>query len=320
LIRIRSKNETSSSVVAYNEILKLIPPNAFVIIQNAECMHIGDVVERMIKIFENDKDAIIFPECWSTMNDKMSEELFLKRNDKELVQQFISFPHKNRDGYYGWYIHKQNRPLHFHFCVGMSMHQILQNGMFNIDFMNVVGYDDNDFAERLVYQSHKLHKIYYLEHVHHAFVVHQYHDKFYKHSIINSQHFYFLHRKYEVVLNHLESDFVKCAKTAVFYTDKGIESFLIWHPYWIVYTNSNIQSPNVVGFDNKNMSFPHFQCKHPILFQGSLSMIRFSDPYITKRNIAFVDNNGNPLFEWIALPNDTKFYKKILDTDYILII
>ena len=116
-----------------------------IIIQNPECMHIGDIILFLVNnITINDYYAF---SCFSTNNNDINNELvraenkFAKINDDNFLSRNI--PGIN------WYNHPSIRPVSYHFCTAIYKEKLnLLNG-FDPSYSQGYGYDDDEFLFRV---------------------------------------------------------------------------------------------------------------------------------------------------------------------------
>ena len=167
-----------NSVYSYNNLFKYIN-SEFVIIQNSECMHIGDIIKYTVENI-NKNNLISFP-CWSSSNEELNTELFINRHNSNNINsiienkwtELIDYPKEYR----GWYNHKLLRPQCLHFCNSLHIETFKKVGIFNTKLYNLLGFDDNDLSERIMFNENI--DITIPDHSD-VFVVHQYHGKYNK--------------------------------------------------------------------------------------------------------------------------------------------
>lgn len=192
-------NDIINPSYAYNNAFKYIN-GEYIIIQNAECMHIGDIISYAVNNLTKN-NFISFP-CWATPNESVSKELFDNRKNYNNIAEIININSNKLEDYplelKGWYNEKSLRPECLHFCNAMHIDVLKKNGLFNIQINKLLGFDDNDFAERLMFNNDL--DIIIPDHNYELFVVHQYHGKYNKprpHGIfLNS------HDKYRKIYNN----------------------------------------------------------------------------------------------------------------------
>lgn len=172
-------NNIINSTFSYNNTFKYIN-GEYVIIQNSECMHIGDIISYAINNLTK-YNYISFP-CWATPNEDISKELF---NNRHNYNNIVSIVNINSDKikdypleFKGWYNELKLRPECLHFCNAMHIDVFKKIGLFNTQVNSLLGFDDNDYAERVMFNNNV--NIIIPEHEHKLFAIHQYHGKYNK--------------------------------------------------------------------------------------------------------------------------------------------
>jgi hypothetical protein len=173
---------------SYNNAFKYIN-GEYVIIQNSECLHIGDLISYVVRNLK-ENTLISFP-CWATGNEDISLEIFNNRYNTVALEEIVNtrwhelknFPEELK----GWYNEKKLRPECLHFCNAMHINTLKRVGLFNTSIHKFLGFDDNEYAQRLIF-NYNLNVI-IPDHNYGCFVVHQNHDKYNK------------NRSYELFLN-----------------------------------------------------------------------------------------------------------------------
>lgn len=132
-----------------------------VVIQNAECYHVGDVITKASTVV--DGQYISFG-CYS-----ITEEVTFKSHDIGQIIQSNNIG-ATRDGENAWYNHPVFRPTGYHFCSAITLRDLKKLNGFDERFMYGVAYDDCDFLNRI-----KLLKL-RIEITKTPFVVHQWHE------------------------------------------------------------------------------------------------------------------------------------------------
>ena len=79
-------DEIINSTHSYNNAFKYIN-GEYVIIQNSECMHIGDIVSYVVQNL-NENNIISLP-CWATANESISQEVFDQRHNTDNLKRII---------------------------------------------------------------------------------------------------------------------------------------------------------------------------------------------------------------------------------------
>jgi len=147
----------SNPCVPYNEAFRHCQGDT-VIIQNPECCHIGDVIAHCAQHISEDR--YLSYHCWSATKDQLHD----LRNFRS-----ISYEPKPKAM---WYNHEIYRPESFHFCTAILRTNLVKLNGFDERFAHGLGYDDNEFVQRVKNLGLK---ITYVSDPH---VVHQPHPKF----------------------------------------------------------------------------------------------------------------------------------------------
>ncbi len=163
-----SEKKWSGPVVPFNigiaHALTLEPD--IIIMQNAECYHVGDVL-----MYANDHvtdNRWVSFACWNLDNETDADYDIFDVIEKRRVSP-------NLCAGTGWYNHPINARL-YHFCNAMSANTMTAiNGM-DERFKDGIGYDDDDLVRRLL----RLVPHYIITDETKPFVVHQWHDRSYQ--------------------------------------------------------------------------------------------------------------------------------------------
>jgi GT2 family glycosyltransferase len=119
-----------------------------IIIQNAECIHIGDVVSYCRKNLDDSKYFSFG--CFSIDQEAMIQISNKEKFDRIFLEKYIS---RNKgvtvDGENGWYNHSVFRPVAYHFTAALTKHNLDLLKGFDIRYANGIGYDDNEILERI---------------------------------------------------------------------------------------------------------------------------------------------------------------------------
>jgi glycosyltransferase involved in cell wall biosynthesis len=123
-----------------------------IILQSAECMHMGSVVDFTLQHL-SDGEFLSFA-CYSLNKEQTeytSNKLISNRNDLKDILNFIN-PPVNRAVLHceesGWYNHSIYRPIGFHWCNAYLKSDLLNIKMFDERFAWGIAYDDNEFIHR----------------------------------------------------------------------------------------------------------------------------------------------------------------------------
>jgi glycosyltransferase involved in cell wall biosynthesis len=143
-----------------------------VIIQNPECLHIGDVLSFASKI--KDEEYISFS-CYSINKEKTENLTNLIHNTNDLNNESLlkliqpEYKSVGSDGDNGWYNHPVMRPVGYHFCSAITTKNLYDLGGFDERYAMGISYDDDEFLIRIRKKGLKI-KI-----ITHPFVTHQWH-------------------------------------------------------------------------------------------------------------------------------------------------
>lgn len=144
-----------------------------VIIQNPECLHMGDIIDYTLNNME--ENTYLNFACYSVdgeLNKKINNLDY--SNPSVLVKiNLLLNPMVNRavtrDGETAWYNHSVYRPHMLHFCSAILKTDLDKLGGFDERYAHGIAYDDNEFLARIKRMNMNI-KI-----VDSPFVIHQYH-------------------------------------------------------------------------------------------------------------------------------------------------
>jgi glycosyltransferase involved in cell wall biosynthesis len=140
-----------------------------VLIQNAECMHIGDIIGHALA---NCKKGTYISYGAFAIKQHLNEPLSQAKDVESFIKPYMdSTIVENSNS--AWYTHQVYRPAAFHFCAAITKQDLYELGGFDERFANGSGYDDNDFIDRIRKKRMRV------EIVHPPFVIHQWHEPFY---------------------------------------------------------------------------------------------------------------------------------------------
>lgn len=111
-----------------------------IMIQNAECFHVGPVVDEAAKV--TDSDYISFG-CYSIDQ----ETTFGKRDLYDVIRE--NNTGASRDGQNAWYNHPVHRPVGYDFCAAITTKNMIQLNGFDERFSLGMGYGDDYFLHRV---------------------------------------------------------------------------------------------------------------------------------------------------------------------------
>lgn len=142
----------------------------FIVIQNAECMHYGDILKAVVEKL-NDNNYISFG-CYS-IDEEITNKI--KFNEEELQSKLkIEFLPINQEvnGRNGWYNHGKYRPTGLHFCSAITRNNLKKLNGFDERYANGCCFDDNEFLHRVKILGLQI----YFENE--QVCLHQYHENF----------------------------------------------------------------------------------------------------------------------------------------------
>lgn len=143
-----------------------------VIFQNAECVHVGDVVGHALSQMR--RNMYLNYSAYS-INETLTGRVIAGEPIEEVIQ-----PLNNAEAYWGengWYNHKEYRPKMFHFCSAIMRKDLHALGGFDERFKRGLGYDDDDLVQRIIRKRMWVHIIDY------PFVVHQHHPAYFQDGV-----------------------------------------------------------------------------------------------------------------------------------------
>lgn len=162
------KGNTMNPCIAYNKGFAATTGDV-IIIQNPECMHVGDIIFYLVNNLKED-DYVSFS-CFSTNCYDINIELVNSANKFEKINN-PNFLSRNHMGI-NWYNHPQHRPVGYHFCSAIFKNKLDIIGGFDESYAEGHSYDDNDFLLEIKYKL-KLNII--ILNPSDVFVIHQYHS------------------------------------------------------------------------------------------------------------------------------------------------
>ncbi len=142
-----------------------------IFIQNAECLHFGNLIEYAINHIDDD-NYLTFS-CYSLTKDQYIKLLpFIAERGQYLIDgiQQIIHPLVNRQ----WYNHEKYKPSNYHFASVLTKKNLDRIGGFNEEFAGGYCWEDNEFLLRIKGVGLKS-KIVPIDDC--GFVIHQWHEK-----------------------------------------------------------------------------------------------------------------------------------------------
>ena len=141
-----------------------------VIIQNAECLHIGDIVGHALA---NSRDGSYLSYSAFYTNKEVSEKFNTSDNPDDIVKPYMNTNEIGGGITNGWYNHATYRPEAYHFCSAITKNDLYRIGGFDERYAKGSAYDDDDFILRIKRAGIVVSFVYS------PFVVHQWHEPFY---------------------------------------------------------------------------------------------------------------------------------------------
>lgn len=146
-----------------------------VIIQNPECVHLGDILGTALR--STKPNTYLNFGCYSA-DEELTRKVSLVDYSKPAVDvtlRQILEPLVNRgtvdDGEAGWYNHSTYKPNKLHFCSAITRTDLEQLGGFDERYANGIAFDDNDLLTRIIRKGMKV------KMVDSPFVIHQFHGR-----------------------------------------------------------------------------------------------------------------------------------------------
>jgi len=192
-----------------------------IIIQNPECMHIGDILTKINNNLK-DNDCMIF-NCYFLENYEQNKLLYETKNVYEFTKN-----NKNKQWftqYDNWAVHHKLNPNILHFCLAIYTKKLNKIDYFDKKYNNGFCFEDNEFSRKL--KLLHIDTYFYSEKFNDdtTFVIHQHHER----HVINNDTI----QKWEINKNLFIRDHKKYAKEYLnFYLNKNI----------ISHTNININN------------------------------------------------------------------------------
>lgn len=118
-----------------------------IIIQNAECLHYSDILQRT-KENLNNSNYLSF--ATYSLDPIETQKINQNENLLEFINNFKFMPQAIiTNGTNGWYNHGIYRPCAFHFCSAITRKNLNELNGFDEIYANGICYDDNEFLYRI---------------------------------------------------------------------------------------------------------------------------------------------------------------------------
>ncbi len=139
-----------------------------IIIQNPECVHVGDVLRYVVNNLTDNNYLSISTYALDEPNSARVFPMMEKGLLNEFLAGFPSMPFSKR---IGWYNHPKYRPTYYHFCAAITRKNMNIIRGFDERFSKGFAYDDNELVERVKRLGLRM------EIPTEVAVIHQYHTK-----------------------------------------------------------------------------------------------------------------------------------------------
>lgn len=142
-----------------------------IIIQNPECLHVGDVVDYVVENIQENK-YITFA-CYSADEEKterISNLVSLLPNGINGILEPFNNAHPEADTKNGWYNHSEYNPCALHFCSAIMKKDLERLGGFDEQYAGGFAYEDMAFIRKIREWGFKV------EICDNPYVVHQAHE------------------------------------------------------------------------------------------------------------------------------------------------
>lgn len=119
-----------------------------VILQNAECLHVHDVITYLS---ENVNDSNYISVSTYALNEEITNQLPSLINKDDFLAYFKLLPQQATGGspIIGWYNHSIYRPVYYHFCSAITKRNLNLLGGFDERYAFGTSYEDTEFIERI---------------------------------------------------------------------------------------------------------------------------------------------------------------------------
>jgi len=146
----KEKKKWRSSCIAYNMGFRKAT-GAIIIIQNAECLHIGDLLLHAVNNVTNEN--YLSYSCYAIDYETTKEIRTLWDTNFEEVLNILDGlqqSHPELANWMGWYNHIKYRPAGLHWLSAITAQNLKELGGFDERYKYGFGYDDNDLLLRVM--------------------------------------------------------------------------------------------------------------------------------------------------------------------------
>lgn len=171
-------NPYKNPCVGYNLAFSLCS-GEIVIIQNPECLHVGELIQSVADNINEDK--YLSYACYN-VTEKNLNSLYEADDKKQFILSLPQEYNQSKGEAITWYNHSQYRKVDFHFTTAITRKNLESISGFDERFKFGMEYDDDEFRTRIKRKG--------LEFVNidDPFSVHQYHTSTYGGAIVNSEY------------------------------------------------------------------------------------------------------------------------------------
>jgi GT2 family glycosyltransferase len=170
---LRLENKTwLNTCMAFNYGFKEMDTDV-IILQNAECLHVGNVVGYTR---ENARNNLYLNFSAYSINEALTNRIIAGDDVNDVI-----YPLQQQEakwGENGWYNHIKYRPKMFHFCSAITKNDLYSLGGFDERFADGLGFDDDDLVNRIILKNMRI-RI-----VSRPIVVHQHHVAYFQEGTI----------------------------------------------------------------------------------------------------------------------------------------
>jgi GT2 family glycosyltransferase len=143
VIRVETKDKWyMNSCIPYNMGIAKATGD-IIILQNPECLHIHDI---LTYVANNLDDSNYITMSAYSINERTTEKLLPHINHVDLLE--LS-PQQTVTDYVGWYNHSKYNPTYYHFCSAITKANMDKLGGFDERFAPGIGFEDNEFLDRV---------------------------------------------------------------------------------------------------------------------------------------------------------------------------
>lgn len=121
-----------------------------ILIQNAECMHNGDIIRHTRKLPVKDYWTYAVSSLTYEQVNELDKLDWSKEDFATVLGNLATINAPiTRDGGPGWYNHSHYRPCKYHFISAIHKTELEKIGLFREEFARGVGWEDNEFLYRI---------------------------------------------------------------------------------------------------------------------------------------------------------------------------